>query len=54
MGIKAVYTGFWCGRPEEKRSLGRNRRRWEDISKMYLRGLIWLKMGTGGGRLRMK
>jgi hypothetical protein len=39
MGIKAVQIGVWWGR-YGKRSLGRNRRRWEDISIMYLPGLI--------------
>ena len=49
------------GKPEGKRSLGRLRRRWEDIIKMIIRkwdvrawtGLIWLRTGTGGGHLRM-
>jgi hypothetical protein len=45
-------------KPERKRQLGRSRRRWEDI-KMDLQevgwgawtGLIWLRIGTGGGLL---
>jgi hypothetical protein len=45
------------GRPEGRRSLGRYRRRWEDNIKMDLKemgwgawtGLIWLRIGTGGG-----
>jgi hypothetical protein len=45
------------GRPEGKRPLGRQRRRWEDNIKMDIRqvgwgawsGLIWLRIGTGGG-----
>jgi len=47
------------GRPEGKRPLGRPRRRWEDNIKMDLEevrcgawtGLIWLRIGTGGGHL---
>ena len=44
---------------EEKRPFGRPRRRWEDNIKMHLQeggwvtwtGLIWLRVGTGGGLL---
>ena len=43
------------GKPEGKRPLGRPRRRREDNIKMDLRevgtGWIWLRIGTGGGRL---
>jgi hypothetical protein len=47
------------GRPEGKRPLGRHRRRWEDNIKIDLQevgwgawnGLIWLRIGTGGGLL---
>jgi hypothetical protein len=47
------------GRSEGRRPLGRLRRRWEDNIKMDLQevgwgawtGLIWLKIGTGGGLL---
>jgi len=35
-----VYTGFWWGRPEGKRPLGRLRRRWENI-KMDLQEVGW-------------
>jgi len=46
-------------KPEGKWPLGRPRRRWEDNNKMDLQevgwgawtGLIWLKIGTGGGLL---
>jgi hypothetical protein len=47
------------GKPGEERSLGRPRRRWEDI-RMYLREIrwegvwlecIWLRIGTSGGLL---
>jgi hypothetical protein len=47
------------GRPEGRRPLGRPRRRWEDNIKRDLQevgwgawsGLIWLRIGTGGGLL---
>jgi hypothetical protein len=47
------------GRPEGRRPLERPRRRWEDNIKMDLQevgwgestGLIWLRIGTGGGLL---
>jgi hypothetical protein len=47
------------GKPEEKRPLGRRRRRWEDNIKMDLKKQdvevwtrsSWLRIGTGGGLL---
>jgi hypothetical protein len=47
------------GRPEGRRPLGRPRRRWEDNIKIDLQevgwgawtGLIWFRIGTGGGLL---
>jgi hypothetical protein len=47
------------GKPEGKRKLGRPRRRWKDNIKMELQkvgwgamtGLIWLRIGTNGGKL---
>jgi len=47
------------GKPEGRRPLGRPRRRCEDNIKMNLQkvvwrawnGLIWLRVGTGGGLL---
>jgi hypothetical protein len=47
------------GRPEGRRPLGRPKRRWEDNIKMGLQevgwglwtGLIWCRIGTGGGLL---
>jgi hypothetical protein len=47
------------GRPEGRRPLGRPRHRWEDNIKMDFKkwdggawtGLIWLRIGTGGGLL---
>jgi hypothetical protein len=51
---------YWTlvGRPEGRRSLGRPRHRWEDNIEIDLQvgwgawsGLIWLRIGTGGGLL---
>jgi hypothetical protein len=50
---------IWVGRPEGRRPLGRLRRRWQNNIKMDLQvvgrgawtGLIWLRIGTGGGLL---
>jgi len=47
------------GKPEGKGPLGRPRCRWEDNIKMDLQevgwgewnGLMWLRIGTGGGHL---
>jgi hypothetical protein len=47
------------GKPEGKRPLGRHRHRWEDNIKRDPQkvgwgawtGLIWLRIGTGGGFL---
>jgi hypothetical protein len=46
-------------KPEETRPLARSTRRWEDKNKMDLQvgweeawtGLMWLRIGTGGGLL---
>ena len=48
-GIHRVLVG----KPEGKRPLGKPRHRWEDNIKMDLHevGLIWLRTGTGYGRL---
>jgi hypothetical protein len=59
MGERRVAYWILVGRPEERSPLGRPRRRWEDNIKMYLQevgwgawtGLIWLRIGTGGGFL---
>jgi hypothetical protein len=53
--MRKAYT-ILVGKPEGKRTLGRPRRRWEDILKFILRKkgwrvwtrLIWLRTGTGG------
>jgi hypothetical protein len=46
------------GKPEGKRSAGRYKSGWKDNVKMDLHevgwawtGLIWLRIGTGGGHL---
>ena len=47
-------------KPEGKRPLGRPGRRWEDNIKLNLQevgweawtGLIWLRIGTGGGHFK--
>jgi hypothetical protein len=57
MGDKRGAYRVLMGKPEEKRPLGRPRRRWEDDIKMDIQelgcgawtGLIWLGIGTGGG-----
>jgi len=56
MGIGEAYTDYWWGtlRPPE-----RPRRRWEDniildfqdVEWGTITGLIWLRIGTGGGHL---
>jgi hypothetical protein len=50
--------GVLVGKPEGKRPLGRPRCIWEENSKMdpywdsgAWTGLIWLRIGTGGGLL---
>jgi hypothetical protein len=50
---------FLVGKPEGKRSLGRPRRRWENVIRMDIREMGWgsvewiqlLRIGTGGGLL---
>jgi len=46
------------GKPEGKRSFGRPRRRWDDNILIFRKwdgeawtGLIWLRIGVGGGLL---
>jgi hypothetical protein len=59
MGERRSVYRVLVGKPEGKRPLERPRRRWEDIIKMDLQevgcelwtGLIWLRIGTGGGHL---
>ena len=56
---RGVYRGL-VGKPEGKRPLRRPRRRWENNIKMDHQevgygvawsGLIWLRIGAGGGHL---
>jgi hypothetical protein len=52
-----VYTGFWRGKPEGKRPLGRPRHRWEDNIKTGLQevgcgGMEWIELGQDRGRWR--
>jgi hypothetical protein len=57
MGEGTGACRILVGRPEGRRPLGRYRRRWEDYIKMEKwyggawTGLIWLRIGTGGGLL---
>jgi hypothetical protein len=49
MGRGEAYTGFFVGKPEGKRPLGRPRRRWEDNIKMDLQvvgcgGMDWIEL----------
>jgi hypothetical protein len=37
MGIRGMHIGYWWGKPEGKRPLGRARRRWVYNIKMDLR-----------------
>jgi hypothetical protein len=60
MGERRDVYGVLGGKPEEKRPHGKPRRKWEDNINMDLQegggggaltGLIWLRIGTGGGHL---
>jgi hypothetical protein len=59
MGERSGAYRALVGKPEGRRPLERPRRRWEDNIKMDLRevgcgaqtGLIWLRIGRGGGLL---
>jgi hypothetical protein len=62
MGERRGVYRVLVGKPDEKRPLGRPRRRWEDNIKMDLQemgcglwtGSIWLMIGTCGGLLSMR
>jgi hypothetical protein len=48
-GRREVFTGFWLGGPQGKRSMGRHRFRWEDNIKLDLReigieGANWIRL----------
>jgi hypothetical protein len=59
MGEGRDAYSILMGRPEGRRPLGRPRCKWEDNIKMDFKeldgmawpGLIWLRIGTGGGLL---
>ena len=59
MGRGVVHIGLWWGRPECKRPFGRPRHRWKDNINVDVKemggdawtGFIWLRIGTGGGRV---
>jgi hypothetical protein len=36
-----MHVGYWGGKPEGKRPLGRPRYRWMDTIKIDLRGIGW-------------
>jgi hypothetical protein len=41
MGRRGVHIGYWWGKPEGKRPLGRPRRRWVDDIRIDLKGIDW-------------
>jgi len=59
MGERRSAYRVLVGKPEGKRPLGRHRPRWEGSINMDLQevrwgawtGIIWLRVGTGGGYL---
>jgi hypothetical protein len=59
MGNRRDEYKVSVGKPERKRPLGRPRHRWVGNIKLDLQevgwgawtGLIWLRIGTGGGHL---
>jgi hypothetical protein len=54
VGEKGGAYGIFVGRPEEKRPLGRPRRRWDDIIKMDLQevgwGMNWIELAQDRDR----
>jgi hypothetical protein len=36
-----MHVGYWCGKPEGQRPLGRQRSRWLGNIKIDLRGIGW-------------
>jgi hypothetical protein len=60
MGESGCVHRVLVGKPEGKRPLERPRHRWEDNMKRDLQdvgvwtGLMWLRIGTGGGYLWMR
>ena len=59
MGERIGVYRVLAGKYERKKLLGRPRHRWNDNNKMDLQkvgcgtwtGLIWLRIGSGGGHL---
>ena len=52
-----MHTGFWWGKREGKKPLGRSRRRWEDNSRMDPKkvgwgGMHWIELTQDRGRWR--
>jgi hypothetical protein len=52
-----LHIGFFVGKPEGRRQLGRPRRRWEDNFKMDLQeveggGIGWIDMAQNRGEWR--
>jgi hypothetical protein len=62
MGDRRVVFRVLVRKSEGMRLFGRSRRRWEDNIKIDIQevgcgawtGLIWLRIGTGGGHLYMR
>jgi len=62
MGERRGVYKVLVGKPEERRPLGRPRRRWGDNIKMDLQDVgmgiwtvsSWLRIGTGGGHLCLR
>jgi hypothetical protein len=57
MGKGDMCTGFWWGKPEGKRPLGRPRRKWEDDVRMDLQEVgcgcdEWIGLAQGRDRWR--
>ena len=58
-GRREAHSGYWCGKPERKRPLGRPRRRWEDSFKLDLQevgcgDIDWIKLAQSKDRLRSR
>ena len=56
-GALDAYAGFWWGKPEGKRPLGRPRRGWEDNNKIDLQevgcgGMDWIELAQDRDRWR--
>ena len=52
-----VYIGFWVGKPDGRRTLGRPRRRWKDNIKLDLQdveggGMDWIDLAQDWDRWR--